>query len=65
MFFSPGMNVLAAPFLYILPTEIEAFYCFSRFIEEHCPTYVSPNLDGVHRGLRVRLARRWVALTCH
>lgn len=46
--------MLAAPFLYILPSEIEAFYCFSRFIEEYCPTYVSPNLDGVHRGLRVR-----------
>lgn len=48
-----GMNVLAAPFLYVLPSQIEAFYCFSRFIEECCPLYVSPTLVGVHRGLKV------------
>ena len=47
------MNVLAAPFLYTLPSEIEAFYCFSRFIEECCPLYVSPTLKGVHDGLAV------------
>ncbi|KAL7411661.1 bub2 protein [Mrakia frigida] len=46
-----GMNVLAAPFLYTLPSEIEAFYCFSAFIEECCPLYVSPTLKGVHDGL--------------
>ncbi|GAC73801.1 ypt/rab GTPase activating protein [Moesziomyces antarcticus T-34] len=28
-----GMNVLAAPFLYTLESEVEAFRCFSRFIE--------------------------------
>lgn len=39
---------------YILPTEIEAFYCFSHFIEECCPLYVSPTLAGVHKGLKVR-----------
>jgi len=49
-----GMNVLAAPFLYTLPSELEAFYCFSRFIESHCPLYVQPTLEGVHRGLKVR-----------
>ena len=49
-----GMNVLAAPFLYTLPSELEAFYCFSRFIEYHCPLYVQPTLEGVHRGLKVR-----------
>jgi cell cycle arrest protein BUB2 len=49
------MNVLAAPFLYTLPSEIEAFYCFSRFIEECCPLYVSPTLKGVHDGLAVSL----------
>jgi len=48
------MNVLAAPFLYTLPSEIEAFYCFSAFIEECCPLYVSPTLKGVHDGLAVR-----------
>jgi len=48
------MNVLAAPFLYTMPSEIEAFYCFAKFIEEACPLYVQPTLEGVHRGLRVR-----------
>jgi len=48
-----GMNVLAAPFLYIMPTEIEAFWSFSKFIEVHCPLYVQPTLEGVHRGLKL------------
>lgn len=50
-----GMNVLAAPFLYTLPSELEAFFCFSKFIEESCPLYVQPTLEGVHRGLKVRM----------
>jgi cell cycle arrest protein BUB2 len=48
------MNVLAAPFLYTMPSELEAFFCFAKFIEESCPLYVQPTLEGVHRGLRVR-----------
>ncbi|KAK0212387.1 TBC-domain-containing protein [Desarmillaria ectypa] len=48
-----GMNVLAAPFLFTMPSELEAFYCFSKFIEEFCPLYVQPTLDGVHRGLKL------------
>ena len=48
-----GMNVLAAPFLYTMPSEVEAFYCFSKFIEVCCPLYVQPTLEGVHRGLKV------------
>ncbi|TIB68279.1 hypothetical protein E3P77_01243 [Wallemia ichthyophaga] len=48
-----GMNVLAAPFLYVQPTELEAFNCFARFIELTCPLYVLPTLEGVHRGLRL------------
>ena len=48
------MNVLAAPFLYTMPSELEAFYCFSKFIEESCPLYVQPTLEGVHRGLKVK-----------
>jgi len=48
-----GMNVLAAPFLYTLPSELEAFYCFSQFIETCCPLYVQPTLEGVHRGLKL------------
>lgn len=51
-----GMNVLAAPFLYTMPSEIEAFFCFSKFIEEACPLYVQPTLEGVHRGLKVTQA---------
>jgi hypothetical protein len=47
-----GMNVLAAPFLYTMPSEVEAFFCFAKFIEESCPSYVQPNLDGVHWGLK-------------
>jgi cell cycle arrest protein BUB2 len=49
-----GMNVLLAPFLYVMPSELEAFHCFCRFIEVGCPTYVQPSLSGVHKGLEVR-----------
>ena len=49
-----GMNVLAAPFLYTMPSELEAFFSFAKFIEEVCPTYVQPTLEGVHHGLKVR-----------
>lgn len=52
-----GMNVLAAPFLYTMPSELEAFYCFTRFIEFHCPLYVQPTLEGVHSALQVSLPR--------
>ncbi|EJU01113.1 rab domain-containing cell division control protein [Dacryopinax primogenitus] len=48
-----GMNVLAAPFLYVLPSELEAFACFRKFIALSCPLYVTPTLEGVHRGLRL------------
>ena len=47
------MNVLAVPFLYIMTSELEAFFCFSKFMEVSCPLYVQPTLDGVHRGLKV------------
>jgi cell cycle arrest protein BUB2 len=47
------MNVLSAPFLYTLPSQIEAFACFSTFIEDACPLYVQPTLVGVHRGLKL------------
>lgn len=51
-----GMNVLAAPFLYTMPSELEAFFCFAKFIEESCPLYVQPTLEGVHRGLKANLS---------
>jgi hypothetical protein len=50
------MNVLSAPFLYTMPSQLEAFACFSTFIEHSCPLYVQPTLVGVHRGLKVGLA---------
>ena len=60
-----GMNVLAAPFLYTMPSEIEAFWCFSKFIEECCPLYVQPTLEGVHRGLKVCChAYYFIVLAC-
>ena len=50
------MNVLAAPFLYTMPSEVEAFFCFAKFIEESCPLYVQPTLEGVHQGLKVGIS---------
>lgn len=50
-----GMNVLAAPFLYVMPSEVEAFFCFCKFIQFCCPTYVQPTLTGVHEGLQVSM----------
>ncbi|OCB91069.1 rab domain-containing cell division control protein [Sanghuangporus baumii] len=40
-----GMNVLAAPFLYTMPSELDAFFCFARFIEHSCPLYVQQTLE--------------------
>ncbi|WWC68523.1 uncharacterized protein I206_102452 [Kwoniella pini CBS 10737] len=48
-----GMNVLSAPFLYAMPSQLEAFACFSTFIENGCPLYVQPSLKGVHEGLKL------------
>ncbi|KAI0027866.1 rab-GTPase-TBC domain-containing protein [Vararia minispora EC-137] len=48
-----GMNVLAAPFLYTMPSALEAFLCFAKPIKEVCPTYVRPTLEGVHHGLKL------------
>lgn len=50
-----GMNVLAAPFLYVFPSELEAFFAFDKFIVEQAPTYCTPSLTGVHKGLQVRV----------
>lgn len=52
--------MLAAPFLYTMPSELEAFACFSKFIEVHCPLYVQPTLEGVHRGLKVRQGSHYI-----
>ncbi|KAJ3302041.1 hypothetical protein HDV03_005473 [Kappamyces sp. JEL0829] len=47
-----GMNVLAAPFLYVMP-ELESFACFTAFILNSCPLYVQPALEGVHCGVKL------------
>eukprot|EP00003_Mantamonas_plastica_P025922 TRINITY_DN5168_c0_g2_i2.p3 TRINITY_DN5168_c0_g2~~TRINITY_DN5168_c0_g2_i2.p3 ORF type:complete len:106 (-),score=24.71 TRINITY_DN5168_c0_g2_i2:423-740(-) len=47
-----GMNVLLAPFLYVMP-EVDAFYAFERFVKMHLPRYVYPSLDGAHDGARL------------
>lgn len=47
-----GMNVIAAPFLYVMP-ELDAYYTFSTFIQLSCPMYVQPALEGVHCGVRL------------
>ncbi|TPX38484.1 hypothetical protein SeLEV6574_g07765 [Synchytrium endobioticum] len=47
-----GMNVQAAPFLYVMP-ELDAFYSFASFIQNTCPLYVQPALEGVHCGLKL------------
>lgn len=49
-----GMNVLAAPLLYTMPSEIEAYQCFSSILRRKCPLYVQKTMEGVHRGLKVR-----------
>ncbi|GAA5878376.1 hypothetical protein JCM16303_002753 [Sporobolomyces ruberrimus] len=48
-----GCNVLAAPFLYVLPSQLEAWACFTAFIETQAPRYVRPTLVGVHDGLQL------------
>ena len=44
-----GMNVLVAPFLYLMP-EVDAYHAFMTLITRHCPRYVASNLDGTHHG---------------
>lgn len=46
-----GMNVLAAPFLYVSRSESQAYALFSALVQKHCPLYVSSNLKGVKRGV--------------
>lgn len=46
-----GMNVMAAPFLYVARSEAEAFAAFDRFITYECPGYVRGSMEGVHKGL--------------
>ncbi|CAM9803386.1 unnamed protein product [Chrysoparadoxa australica] len=43
------MTVLSGPLLYAMP-EVDAFFCFNVLLTKHMPSYVTPNLDGVHMG---------------
>lgn len=52
------MNALAAPFLYTMPSQLEAFACFSVLIERWLPEYVQTDLRGVHRGVEVSAGER-------
>jgi cell cycle arrest protein BUB2 len=46
-----GMNVLAAPFLYVARSETEAFAAFDTFIQNEAPGYIRGSMEGVHKGL--------------
>ncbi|GIQ89161.1 hypothetical protein KIPB_011567 [Kipferlia bialata] len=47
-----GMNVLAAPLLFVLP-EVDAFHCFEAMGERSFPTYLRPNCEGALAGTRL------------
>ena len=52
-----GMNVIAAPFLYVCESESMALALFRKFIETECPFYLRPSLDGVHQGFKVKFTK--------
>lgn len=47
-----GMNVLAGVFLNVMP-ELDAFYAFAHFARNYVPTFLMPQLQGVHAVLAV------------
>ena len=47
-----GMNVLLAPIAFVMP-ELDAFGSFDRFINDVCPVYVQPALEGVHVAVKL------------
>ncbi|MCJ1243000.1 hypothetical protein MMC30_000196 [Trapelia coarctata] len=46
-----GLNVLSAPFLYAARSEIQAYTLLTTLLTTHLPSYITPSLSGVHRGL--------------
>lgn len=49
-----GLNVLLAPIAYAChKSEPQAFAILHNLITKHIPLYITPNLDGVHTGLRL------------
>ena len=51
-YYVQGMNLLAAPMLYVLP-EADAYYAFRRLVCHHCPRYIKKMLDGAHDGAKL------------
>jgi cell cycle arrest protein BUB2 len=48
------MNALAAPFLYVMPSQLEAFACFAALVERGIPQFVlGTNTEGAIRGAEV------------
>ena len=47
-----GMNVLAAPFLYVM-NELDAFFSLRRLLTHHCPRYVTMSLTGAQEATRL------------
>ena len=45
-----GMNVILAPLLYVMPSELDAFTAFDTLITRHSPQYSAAGLDGQHHG---------------
>lgn len=48
-----GMNVIAAPFLYVARSESQAFYLYEAFLTKFCPLYIKPSLPGAHAAFDV------------
>jgi cell cycle arrest protein BUB2 len=46
-----GMNVLAAPLLYVSRSEPQAFTLLHTLLTREIPSYVLPTMSGVHTGL--------------
>ncbi|KAL2431310.1 Cell division control protein 16 [Exophiala dermatitidis] len=46
-----GINVLSAPLLYASRSEAQAYALLTCLLTEHIPSYLSPTMSGVHRGL--------------
>lgn len=46
-----GMNVLAAPILYVARSEPQALSLLRTLLTTHLPSYITPTMSGVHSGL--------------
>ena len=46
-----GINVLSAPLLYASRSEAQAYAMLTCLLTEHIPSYLSPTMSGVHRGV--------------